>query len=104
MSVHKSLKSKESNSVLFNEGKLTCRRRLRKILFERDGYKCSSCGLTEWKEQPIPLWLDHIDGCAANNKPENLRLVCLNCDALSDTFGYKNKGKGRKSLGLKMYG
>jgi len=48
--------------------------------------------------------LDHIEGDASNNLPNNLRLICPNCDSQSDTFGAKNYGKGRKSRGMKQYG
>ena len=88
---------------LFNLGKLKYRDKIKRILLKRNGHKCLSCGLTEWNNQPIPLWVDHIDGCANNNNPENLRLVCLNCDALSKTFGGKNRGNGRRSLGLRPW-
>jgi len=87
----------------FKNGELTYRSELRKILFEKNGNVCSCCTLTTWLDKPIPLWLDHINGNASDNSPENLRLICLNCDALSNTFGGKNKGKGRRSLGLKPW-
>lgn len=41
------------------------------------------------------LQVDHIDGNWRNNKPENLRLICPSCHALTDTFAGYNKGKGR---------
>lgn len=95
-------KNKEK-SILFAQGKLKQRPYLRKFIIDRDGYKCSCCNNTEWLNKPIPLWLDHIDGNASNNSPTNLRMICLNCDALGNTFGNKNKGKGRRSLGLKPW-
>jgi hypothetical protein len=94
----------KKTEILFDLGELKSRKQIRKILLKRYGHKCASCELTEWKNQPIPLWVDHIDGCAINNDPSNLRLLCLNCDALGETFGNKNKGKGRRSLGLKPWG
>jgi 5-methylcytosine-specific restriction endonuclease McrA len=77
---------------------------IREFLIRRDGYKCSCCGIDTWNGKEITLWADHIDGNATNNKPSNFRLVCPNCDSQSDTFGAKNYGKGRKSLGLPQYG
>ena len=35
--------------------------------------------------------IDHIDGHASNNKRENLRCVCPNCDSQLDTYKSKNK-------------
>lgn len=86
------------------EGIKNTRGLIREFVSQRDGYKCSVCGITEWNGKPITLWCDHIDGDATNNKPDNFRLVCPNCDSQSDTFGAKNYGKGRKSRGLPQYG
>ena len=77
---------------------------IRNFLIKRDGYKCSCCGIDTWNGKEITLWTDHIDGNATNNSPSNFRLICPNCDSQSDTFGGKNYGKGRKSLGLPQYG
>lgn len=100
---HRNKRNEQERMQQFKAGKLTSRHQLRKIIFKRDVYQCSCCKLTTWQSQPIPLWLDHIDGNASNNIPENLRLICLNCDALGNTFGNKNRGKGRRSLGLKPW-
>jgi len=77
---------------------------IKEFVIQRDGYKCSSCGIDSHNGKEITLWLDHIDGNAANNGPDNFRLICPNCDSQSDTFGAKNYGKGRKSRGLPQYG
>jgi hypothetical protein len=80
------------------------RKMIREFLIKRDGYKCKCCGIDKWNSKDITLWTDHIDGNATNNHPSNFQLVCPNCDSQSDTFGAKNYGKGRKSLGLPQYG
>lgn len=64
------------------------KRLLREGVLER---RCSSCGLEEWMEAPIPLELDHIDGDHQNNLLSNLRLLCPNCHALTPTYRGKNK-------------
>jgi hypothetical protein len=69
--------------------------KLKNRLFLEKGWEkiCSSCGLTHWLSGPIPLELDHIDGDPFNHKETNLRLLCPNCHALTDTYRAKNKGK-----------
>jgi hypothetical protein len=61
-------------------------------------FECSSCSLTEWKGQPIPLELDHIDGNHNNNILSNLRLLCPNCHAQTSTYTGRNKGKASYSV------
>lgn len=80
------------------------RRLIKEFVIERDGYKCSICGISDWNNKKISLWCDHIDGDATNNHPTNFRLLCPNCDSQTETFGAKNTGRGRKSRGLPQYG
>jgi hypothetical protein len=57
---------------------------------------CSICFmLPVWNNKELRFILDHIDGNSENNKRENLRLVCPNCDSQLDTYKSKNKGNGR---------
>lgn len=41
--------------------------------------------------------LDHIDGDCSNNKRENLRLICPNCDSQTSTFKLKTKNSKRRN-------
>ena len=97
--------TKQKNIQSWINGEKTIRRSLiREWLSEQYGYKCSSCGISEWNGKELTLWVDHIDGDASNNQPSNFQLICPNCDSQQETFGGKNYGKGRKSRGLPAYG
>ena len=55
--------------------------------------KCNICNLTEWCGKPAPLQLDHKNGINTDNRLKNLRLLCANCHAQTDTFCGKNIGR-----------
>jgi predicted RNA-binding Zn-ribbon protein involved in translation (DUF1610 family) len=59
-------------------------------------YKCQKCGNTcEWQGEKLTLQLDHIDGINDNNSIENLRFLCPNCHAQTDTYAGKRLKKDR---------
>lgn len=69
---------------------------VRTYLLEAQRRKCSVCALpTEWNGAPLTFVLDHIDGDSTNNRRENLRLVCPNCDSQLPTYKSRNRGRGR---------
>lgn len=54
-------------------------------------YQCSRCSCDgNWQGGIIKLELDHIDGDNKNNEISNLRYLCPNCHALTDTYRGKN--------------
>lgn len=56
--------------------------------------KCNWCGQgPEWKDRPLSLVLDHINGKNNDNRRENLRFLCPNCNSQTETFGSRNKKK-----------
>lgn len=62
-------------------------------------YKCSICGLEPyWNGKELTLTLDHINGSNHDNRLENLRWICPNCDRQLDTFGAKNQKKLTKII------
>lgn len=52
--------------------------------------ECNSCGITDWDNKPLNMELDHIDGNRTNHSLENLRMLCPNCHAQTETYCSKN--------------
>ena len=46
-----------------------------------------------WNGVNLPLILDHLNGNRNDNRPENLRYLCANCDSQLPTRGGANKGR-----------
>ena len=54
-------------------------------------YKCQTCGCDgNWQNGIISLEVDHINGDNKDNRIENLRYLCPNCHALTETYRGKN--------------
>ena len=73
----------------------TARKHAKRYLIHTRGHECFICTTSEWQDKPVPLVCDHISGDSTDNRIENFRLVCCNCDAQLPTFKSKNRGKGR---------
>ena len=79
----------------FQRSNYTCRIFKSDILREQNNC-CIICGCKdEWNGNELVFILDHVDGDASNNKRDNLRLVCPNCDSQLPTYKSKNKKSSR---------
>lgn len=59
--------------------------------------ECSNCKLPpSWDNQSLVMILDHINGVNNDNRLENLRLLCPNCNSQTKTFGGRKNKKQRK--------
>lgn len=63
---------------------------LKRLYFTLDDH-CSECDLPPlWNGKKLVMVLDHINGVNNDNRKENLRLLCPNCNSQSDTFSGRN--------------
>lgn len=70
---------------------------VREYLLSSANYCCSQCGWGEVHSVTgkVPIEIDHINGDACDNRPENLRVLCPNCHSLTSTYRALNKTSSR---------
>ncbi|MFC7218461.1 HNH endonuclease signature motif containing protein [Streptomyces polyrhachis] len=57
---------------------------------------CARCGCDpQWQGRAMTLEIDHINGDWSDNRAENLRFLCPNCHAITDTW-CRGGSPGRK--------
>ena len=70
-------------------GSYTLYQIVKEYIFEQADNKCEECGFDD--VNPFTgnriIQIDHTDGDASNDRPENLKVLCPNCHAKTNTFG-----------------
>ena len=87
------IKAIDLKDVMIKESTYDSKNLKRRLL--RDGLLkniCSICGQPpKWNGKPMTLIMDHINGVRDDNRMENLRIVCSNCNIQLDTSNGKNR-------------
>lgn len=92
-------KNKIPNDILFVENSSTSRSVIRSRLIKENiiPYSCSECGLEPiWNRKSLSMVLDHINGIPNDNRLENLRFLCPNCNSQTETFAGRNTNRIKK--------
>ena len=86
-----------NNPEKYCKGNYTPKHFKKEFMEEQDN-KCAICECEPiWNGKPLVFVLDHIDGDASNNRRDNLRMICPNCDSQLPTFKSKNKNSTRRN-------
>lgn len=92
---HKERRREKYEDWVAGKISINSNRTIRLILSDNLGYKCSSCGISEWMGSQIVLEVEHKDGNSENNSFENVCLICPNCHSQTPTYKGANRGNGR---------
>lgn len=82
---------KRNEENIFIENSTASQQTLRRWYLKKKytEYKCSICGMEPfWQGKELTLILDHINGHNHDDRLENLRWVCPNCNQQLETTGF----------------
>ena len=100
-------KIKLSNEEMFIENSNIGRSVIRGRILSKNllPYNCEVCGCCDiWQGVKMPFILDHKNGINTDNRLENLRWLCSNCDSIQPTYKSKNQNtsKGQQFIRNKI--
>lgn len=91
-------KNKHTKQNCFTIQSKTNRATLKKIIL-KEGLLPNRCAICEmepkWNNSDLVFVLDHINGVNNDNRLENLRLLCPNCNSQTETFSGRNLKRKR---------
>ena len=99
--IHQPNRNKKTEEILVENSIYLSTNSLKKKLLKEKilENKCVSCGNNgTWNEKPLALHLDHINGNHTDNRLENLRMLCPNCHAQTETYCGKNVKQENKPV------
>lgn len=80
-------KTAEQILVIQTEGPRERSKILKRALLEIGvEYKCAECKLSEWRNKPIRLEVEHKNGSPLDNRLENLCFLCPNCHSQTENY------------------
>jgi hypothetical protein len=92
---------KQPLELLLTKGKYRSVCTLKKRLIKEGilSNECAICGLKPiWNGKSLSLQLDHINGDNADNRLQNLRILCPNCHTQTETWGAKRHMKNKHAF------
>lgn len=87
-----------TDAEIFVENSYVSRRTVKeRLIKEGRGSVCERCCQPdEWFGKKLVMILDHKNSISTDNRKENLRLICPNCNITLDTHAGKNRKNNRK--------
>lgn len=61
--------------------------------------RCETCGISEWRGEPLSLALHHVNGDRLDNRVANLELLCPNCHSQTSSFSGRNGHRRDRPVG-----